>query len=254
MNEFTSPAVQARNLIRYIGDQVSKSGEPISRLPKISAEIGASSEKFLGQLVEELCECGIIKMKKSDSWPDSKTRFAGVNLTLDGWEQYEAEKRGGFAGNNGFLAMQFVEPDLEMQSGEPDLEAFVREVVKPAVKEDLGYDLVDMRDVARAGIIDNIMRVRIRDAKFVIVDLTHDNNGAYWEAGYAEGLGKPVIYICEKEKFETKKTHFDTNHCTTVPWSKSRDKDEDFRRELTATIRRSLDESRTNGAASLAQR
>ena len=97
-----------------------------------------------------------------------------------------------------------------------------------------------MRDIGRAGIIDNIMRVHIRDAKFVIVDLTHDNNGAYWEAGYAEGLGKPVVYICEREKFEAKKTHFDTNHCMTVPWS--RDDDEGFRRRLTATLRRSLDQ------------
>ena len=62
------------------------------------------------------------------------------------------------------------------------------------------------------------MRVKIRDAKFVIADLTHDNNGAYWEAGYAEGLGKPVVYICEKTKFEDKNngTHFDVNHCTTL--------------------------------------
>ena len=254
MNEFTSPAIQKMNLIRYIGDRVSESGEPIpfflKTIPKIGApsaefleQIGAPSAEFLEQLVEELCERGIIKMTRPNAGDVYK--FAGVNLTLDGWEQYEAEKRGGFAGNNGFLAMQFNESDLE---------AFVREVVKPAVKEDLGYDLVDMRDVGKAGIIDNIMRIQIRDAKFVIADLTHDNNGAYWEAGYAEGLGKPVIYICEKEKFDTKKTHFDTNHCTTVPWSKSRDKDEDFRRELIATIRRSLDESRTNGAAGPAQR
>ena len=94
-----------------------------------------------------------------------------------------------------------------------------------------------------AGIIDNIMRTRIRVAKFVIADLTHNNNGAYWEAGYAEGLGKPVIYICEKEKFDKEGTHFDTNHCTTIFWSKSRDNDEDFRQELTATLHRSLDES-----------
>ena len=116
--------------------------------------------------------------------------------------------------------------------------------MKPAVKENTGYDLVDMRDVPKAGIIDNIMRVRIRDAKFVIADLTHGNNGAYWEAGYAEGLGKPVIYICEKEKFESDDgTHFDTNHCTTVIWSKYRDNDKDFRQKLTATLRRSFDES-----------
>ena len=68
--------------------------------------------------------------------------------------------------------------------------------------------------VARAGVIDKIMRTQIRDAAFVIVDLTHDNPGAYWEAGYAEGLGKPVIYICEKGKFEATKSHLDMNHCT----------------------------------------
>ena len=85
------------------------------------------------------------------------------------------------------------------------------------------------------------MRIQIRDAAFVIVDLTHDNPGAYWEAGYAEGLGKPVIYICEKTKFDKKKTHFDTNHCTTVPWS--RDDDAGFRERLTETLRRSLDQS-----------
>ena len=126
-----------------------------------------------------------------------------------------------------------------MQFNDPQLDPFVEEVVKPAVKDGLGYDLVDMRDVARAGIIDNIMRIQIRDSAFVIVDLTHDNPGAYWEAGYAEGLGKPVIYICEKAKFEAGGTHFDTNHCTTIPWS--RGEADDFRAELVATLRRSID-------------
>lgn len=125
-----------------------------------------------------------------------------------------------------------------MKFGDPDLDNFVNEVIKPTTKK-IGYDLVDMRDVARAGIIDNLMRTQIRDSAFVIADLTHDNSGAYWEAGYAEGLGKPVVYICEKSKFDAKSTHFDTNHCTTVPWSK--DDPEGFRRELIATLRRSLD-------------
>ena len=95
-----------------------------------------------------------------------------------------------------------------------------------------------MLDVAQAGIIDNLMRERIRDAKFLLVDLSHDNNGAYWEAGYAEGLGKPVIYICEQDKFKKAKTHFDTNHCTTVTWSLT--ETDHFEKELLATLRRSL--------------
>lgn len=231
MNNFTNPAVQAMNLIRCIGDEVvSQSGRPIHQLwaTDLQSAIGAPSEEFAEQLVEELYKMDVIRMANPVK-SFQGTAFMNISLTLKGWEQYEKEKRGEFEGNYGFIAMQF---------GDTDLDAFVQEVVKPAVKDGIGYDLVDMRDVGRAGIIDNIMRVQIRDAKFVIADLTHDNYGAYWEAGYAEGLGKPVIYICEKEKFETKRTHFDTNHCTTVRWS--RDNDEDFKKELIATIRRSL--------------
>ena len=238
-----SMAIQATNIVRFIGDEVSRSGEAINQLPEnFYAIIGSLNREAAFQLTKELVDRKTLIADPSGTAVGSHpvtgrpfSSFTNINLSLDGWEQYEAEKRGRFAGNYGFLAMQFNDPDLE---------SFVREVVKPAVKEATGSDLVDMRDVGRAGIIDNIMRVRIRDAKFVIADLTHGNNGAYWEAGYAEGLGKPVIYICEKEKFESKDgPHFDTNHCTTVFWSKSRDNDEDFRQKLTATLRRSLDES-----------
>ena len=157
--------------------------------------------------------------------------FLNVSLTLRGWERYHSEKRGRLDGSYGFLAMQFNDSELE---------AFIREVLKLTV-EGIGFKLHDIRDSARAGVIDNIMRIKIRDAKFVIVDLTHDNNGVYWEAGFAEGLGKHAIYICKSKKFESKGTHFDTNHCTTVRWS--REDDVAFRAEFTATLRRSLNES-----------
>jgi len=41
------------------------------------------------------------------------------------------------------------------------------------------------------------MRVEIRSAKFLVADLTDENRGAYWEAGFGEGLGKKVYYTCE---------------------------------------------------------
>ena len=219
-------ATQAANIIRYIGDEVSRSGRPIDKLPiHFHAIIGATSHDSGYRLLRELEERGMLKLQAS-----SVAGPREIDLTLGGWQAYEVERRGKFKSNYGFIAMRFNDAKLD---------PFVKEVVKPAVKDRLGYDLVDMRDVARAGVIDNIMRTQIRDSAFVIVDLTHDNPGAYWEAGYAEGLGKPVIYICEKTKFEAGETHFDTNHCTTVPWS--RDDDDGFRAELVATLRRSLD-------------
>ncbi len=220
MSDFVNPAIQAMNLIREIGDKVSESGELVG-------ELGFENQIQM-QLFEDLQDRGLVKGQILKTFEGNTV--LGANLTLDGWERYESEKRGELAGNYGFIAMQFNDDTLDR---------FVRDVVKPAVKS-IGYDdLVDMRDVSRIGIIDNIMRVRIRDSAFVIADLTHDNRGAYWEAGYAEGLGKPVLYICERSKFEGRdSTHFDTNHCTTVPWST--DEPEKFSQKLIATLRRSL--------------
>lgn len=224
-----SPAEQAVQAIKYIGNFVSQAGERLERIPvDFYATIGAPNPTMAVELVIELTQKGLIDGVPVDSMGKSPD-LLNVNLTLDGWDRFEAEKRGEISGDYGFIAMQF---------GDPILDLFLEDFLKPAVKDGIGYDLVNMRDVARAGIIDNIMRSQIRDSAFVIVDLTHDNSGAYWEAGYAEGLGKPVIYICEKNKFEDAKTHFDTNHCTTVLWTQ--DRDDVFRQELIATLRRSL--------------
>ena len=58
----------------------------------LSARIGSSSNVTSGQLVEELEKLGLIKFPSKIG----SEVFHTVNLTLDGWEQYEAEKRGGF--------------------------------------------------------------------------------------------------------------------------------------------------------------
>lgn len=220
--------VLAMNIIRHIGDRVLETGRPLDEFSSFSDIIGSPSDEITDSVMTELEEKGLIKVGGIAEVIDGNLYYC-VNLSLDGWERYEAEKRGSFDGDYGFLAMKF---------GDDKLEAFVHDTLKPTLSKLLGTELWDMRDVAQAGIIDDIMRVTIRDAKFVIADLTHDNLGAYWEAGYAEGLGKPVIYICEKEKFKQKQPHFDVNHCTTVMWSA--DAPDDCRGELVAVLRRSL--------------
>ncbi len=93
-----------------------------------------------------------------------------------------------------------------------------------AISTPTGFVLhrLDDPDRARAGLIDDHLRVEIRISRFLIADLTDDNRGVYWEAGFAEGLGKPVIYTCEKSIFDSGKTHFDTNHQQTLKWEKDR--------------------------------
>ena len=221
------------DLIRYIGDYVSANGTPIPQMEGVDVQrtICAPSMEIVKQIVPELRTRGLI------GYTDTSSGYARVSLTFSGWKRYTAEQRGQVHSNFGFIAMEFFnDPNADIFG----LPAFVDEIVKPAAKEATGYDLHDIRHFQQSGIIDNYLRVTIRDAAFVICDLTHDNHGAYWEAGYADALDKPVIYICERSKFKKGKSHFDTNHCTTIFWEKDSD-NSDFRQQLIATLRRSLD-------------
>jgi hypothetical protein len=75
-------------------------------------------------------------------------------------------------------------------------------------------------------------------ARFLIADLSHGNPGAYWEAGFAEGLNLPVIYTCEAGAWSKSKTHFDTNHMATIIWNET--ELDQAGKALTAMIRATL--------------
>lgn len=47
----------------------------------------------------------------------------------------------------------------------------------------------------------------IRKCRFCIADFSYHKNGVYFESGFAVGLGRQVIYVCEKVEFA--KAHFD---------------------------------------------
>ena len=96
------------------------------------------------------------------------------------------------------------------------LDQLVNDHFRAAVAQ-TGFELRRLDDEQPAGLIDDRLRVEIQSARFLIADLTHGNRGAYWEAAYAEGLGRPVIYTCQHSKF-AETSHFDTNHHLTVLW------------------------------------
>jgi hypothetical protein len=113
-------------------------------------------------------------------------------LTFEGWQRYEELKHKMVESRKAFMAMKF---------GDGELDRVVDECFKPAVVR-TGFELRILTEAQPAGLIDDQMRVALRTSRFVIADLTHCNNGAYWEAGFAEGLGRPVIYTCRKSEWE----------------------------------------------------
>lgn len=155
-------------------------------------------------------------------------REFNFSLTAKAWEHYAELKRGNNATNKAFLALQF--------NGE--LNQSFKDQLKEAVSE-TGFVLNTVDEEPRAGLIDDKIRLDIRNSRFVIADLTDGNKGAYWEAGFANGLGKEVIYMCKDEIMndETSQNHphFDVSHHQCILWSK--DHFEDALKKLKDTIR-----------------
>jgi hypothetical protein len=133
---------------------------------------------------------------------------------------------------------------MAMKFGDPTLDVVVKDCFKPAVAR-AGFVLRLLTDQPKAGLIDNHLRAALLASRFTIADLSHGNHGAYWEAGFAEGLDRPVFYTCKASVWEEQKSHFDTNHMHTVLWDdKNLKKAED---ELADTIRATLrDEAEQN--------
>ena len=70
-------------------------------------------------------------------------------------------------------------------------------------------------------------------SRFVVVDLTHRNNGAYFEEGYAMGLGKTVIQLCKKGV----ELHFDIAQINTIMWEDEKDIPLRLKNRIEATIK-----------------
>ena len=221
------PREQADLLVRWLAQNVPGPGEMVwVKFDSLGSVIGAKSKAGFKLVVDHLLRIGLITGQQSNEIGGGDR--ANVTLSFAGWEYYENLRSGGAVYRKGFMAMKF---------GDETLNSVLENVFKPSAKR-AGFDLTKLDDTPKAGLIDDRLRVEIQSADFLIADLTHDNLGAYWEAGYAEGLGKPVIYTCEKTKFASSKTHFDTNHHLTIVWDSAAP--EGAGKDLVATIRATL--------------
>lgn len=216
---------QLNNFVLWIGN-TTEYGEKINvNLTSLLSIVGAINIEALRPLLISLEQKQLMDDK---SFRTNDEFYRTSRLSFRGWEYYEKLKQGEIVSKKAFIAMKY---------GDIELDRFITEHLRSAV-EITGFRLERLDENHEAGLIDAKLRVAISTSRFLIADLTHDNNGAYWEAGYAEGLGLPVIYICKKSKFDDKHTHFDTNHHLTVLWDNKNPNE--FVEKFKATIRATL--------------
>ena len=199
------PREMGDKLIYWLGENSTPGEFAVTEIEAMVARLCLKDRNALIVNLRWLADTNIIQQNNEIGTMGPKRH--SLILLPKGWERHEELQRGVFDSKIAFMAMQFNDDQLN---------SVVRNHFFPAVKA-TGFDLKSLQDGQPAGLIDDRLRVEIRNSRFLIADLSHHNNGAYWEAGYAEGLGKPVIYTCK----EGVPSHFDTNHHLTVFWNEN---------------------------------
>jgi hypothetical protein len=221
-----SPSEASDNLLLSFAEQAD--GRPGAHVQywrfelRVLSQVGVVNDSDLDWLCETLASAALINILSKGA-----ERYI-CQITARGWQRVEELKRAHISSRYAFFARRFDNPRLDI---------VFEKCLVPSVRA----TEFELRTVTqKGGLIDAIMEDEIRRCRFLIADLSDKNAGAYWEAGFAEGLGKPVIYICEATDGDgnPRETHFDTSHRHTVKWDVTQM--EKTARELKAVIRNTL--------------
>jgi len=122
---------------------------------------------------------------------------AFARVTIRGYERIHQLETAGRQSNAVFVAMSFA----------PTKDSIYDEAIEPAVSE-TGYHAVKMNRLEHVNRIDDEIIGQIKRSRFMVADFSDQRPGVYFEAGLMIGLGRNVIWMCEKNELQA--VHFDT--------------------------------------------
>jgi len=126
-------------------------------------------------------------------------------VTVQGWQSLEPTFTPGGVPGRCFVAMWF----------DDSLDAVYSDGIELGVK-DAGFTPYRVKeDPTNKGITDLVLS-EIRRAQFVVADFTGHRNSVYYEAGFAQGIGREVIWCCRED--QVGELTFDTRHLGHVVW------------------------------------
>lgn len=218
----------------FLGDVVSYShGEALSAM-FISRydKTGRSLEQFdvdnqLNYLFEYL---------KENKYAEIGGDYDSIKIILqaNGWKRVDELQSDDKNNKNVFVSMAFNKGTKETR------EALRTGIISAGYSPEFIDEIIHNKQI-----VPEMFRL-IRESRFLILEITEPNYGAYYEAGYALGLGKEVIICCKDEifrkKYESKeekkyerymKPHFDIAQKQILVW----DDCDDLTNKLTEWIK-----------------
>ncbi len=146
-----------------------------------------------------------------------------TKVTGDGWAKFEEFKKAGPMSQKCFVAM----------SCNPELSEIFENGIKRAVEE-AGYQPIFIEREEHNEKICDLIVAEIRSSRFLVADITGQRPNVYYEAGFAHGLDKEVIWTCRASEIDD--AHFDTRQYNHIVW----DNPDDLKTKLLNRIRATI--------------
>ena len=201
---------RTERLLRYVAAKTGTVGTVVS-ISNNSPEVLAWTESIIWEEVVYLLE--YLNHKEMLTHTHSLRGDLQVIVTVDGYTNIE-ELSTNPDSSQVFVAMWFSD----------EMEKAYSIGIKPAI-ESAGYEAMRIDKKPDVNKIDDEILAEIRRSRFLVADMTHGNDGArggvYFEAGFALGLGIPVLYACRDDKVS--ELHFDTRQYFHIVWSNPAD-------------------------------
>lgn len=152
---------------------------------------------------------------------------ASIRPTVGGWFELEKLNRPHSDSAQVFVAMWFNKATDDV---------YINGIV-PALTA-VGYRPVRIDKKEHNNKIDDEIVAEIRRSRFLVADFTCEpgkvRGGVYYEAGFAQGLGIPVIWMCKATSIDD--LHFDTRQYAHIVWKDAPDLYVQLRSRVGATI------------------
>jgi DNA-binding PadR family transcriptional regulator len=155
--------------------------------------------------------------------PTNPTRTV-YTVTPAGWRRIEKLRAPGRDSRQAFVAMWF----------DPSRTVFFDNGFKPAIEDDKITIARRIDRVEHNRKIDDEIIANIRRSRYLVADVTGFREGVYYEAGFALGLGLPVIWCIEKGG--ESELHFDTRQYNHIVYDNPGDLKTKLLNRIRATI------------------
>ena len=187
--------------VRHLGDWVELGGHTTDEKETNMAEMLAWTESIEGSeiyyLLKHNANAGHVERQSS--------RGHGARLTPDGYTYLAELDATNFESTQAFVAMWF---NTSMEDAYEN--GFDRAIA------DSGFKPVRVDRVEHINKIDDEIIAGIRRSLFVVADFTGHRGGVYFEAGFAMGLGRQVVWTVRKD--DVANLHLDIRQYNFITW------------------------------------